>query len=475
MLKYIPIFKQHFSTPPLSFLVTVAVAFLFGAVVGITNFLVGVAIIGALIMFIAIILMQDEFMAVVVLIVKLYVDFYLGLAFVAQIITLALLGIAFLTRSASRPWIVPRGLWIWLLFISISIFPALRGINALDSAYYYFNSIFFPLIIFWLGMLLARDALRMQRFFKMVAAFGAFVAAVTILQYLNGMLLFKSARYDAALASLANYQLDTSGVSRAGAYLINPDSNGAFLALMLLIPIGLLATNLSFTEKIICCLEIALLSFALLTTYSTAGWIGAFVGILLFLVLVGNTKYRLQFLAFCALTILLLVLFFPAQINLQLQHATAPSETRLRIAAWQTGIQVIRAFPLGGLGIGRYVYYQRADPYRVPEQFVPLDHPHNSYLELAALGGIPVSALFIVLLLFAMVLALRNWVQSNSSMRSLLAIGLAVTIALTFNSLANPGWTLPPLSSIGWLVLGVVSSPLIVKNPQNVAERIDKK
>ena len=92
---------------------------------------------------------------------------------------------------------------------------------------------------------------------------------------------------------------------------------------------------------------------------------------------------------------------------------------------------MIRAFPFTGLGMGRYVYFERANPYRVFEQYVPLDHPHNSFLELAALGGIQVSVIFTLLILLGLWHSLKKWTQSSPRTRTLIATGMAVVVALT--------------------------------------------
>nr|MBA2677315.1 O-antigen ligase family protein [Ktedonobacteraceae bacterium] len=148
-------------------------------------------------------------------------------------------------------------------------------------------------------------------------------------------------------------------------------------------------------------------------------------------------------------------------IALQLQHATNPIEIPLRLGAWQTAIQVIQAFPLTGVGLGYQAYILRAEPYRVPTQFVPLAHPHNSYLELGAMGGLLLLCVFMALLFFALRQTWRHWLLLDTRGRSLLAGGIGAIIALSINSLSVNVWTLPPLAAMGWLILGVISSPLL--------------
>jgi hypothetical protein len=74
---------------------------------------------------------------------------------------------------------------------------------------------------------------------------------------------------------------------------------------------------------------------------------------------------------------------------------------------------------------------------------------------------LPVLGVFLALLACALWLALRNWKSADPRTRVLLAAGIAGTIALSFNSWLNEGWTLPPLAALGWMNLGMIGSPLL--------------
>jgi len=79
---------------------------------------------------------------------------------------------------------------------------------------------------------------------------------------------------------------------------------------------------------------------------------------------------------------------------------------------------------------------------------------------------------FLALLLFALWQAWRNWIQVDKDTRCLLGGGIATIVALSVNSVSINGWTLPPLAAIGWLVLGAISSFMIIrKQPDRVIER----
>ena len=196
-------------------------------------------------------------------------------------------------------------------------------------------------------------------------------------------------------------------------------------------------------------------------TYSNGAWIGAFSGLVVFILLVGKFSYRLQLVIFVALVSLIIVLWFPQQVTLQFQHASDGTELSLREGAWETALQIIKALPFTGVGLGLFAYLDKENAFRVPKQYIPLAHPHNSYLELGAMGGLQVVLLFIILLVLALCSSMLNWKRVAVEHRPLFAGGIASIIALTINSLSINGWTLPPLTALGWLILGILSSPLI--------------
>ncbi len=428
------------------------------------DLVIWVTLVGILISALILLLRLNELATTAVIAINIVVDSYLNLFFVSLILALVILLILFLGRSSRYPWVAPRALWLWALFLVLAIFPATQTIIPFDGIQYYLNDFLAAFIIFWLGTEIARDITRVRYLFGLLAVFGAFVAIVTIIQAITGVMLFSRS----SLQDVRSYQL-VSDVSRYGAFLINPDSNACFLAMLLLIALGLLIEVPSLLRKAFYLILAFLILLALLFTYSTEGALGALAGIVTLIVLAGRTRIRIFFLLLIFGVAIVVIVFLPAQVGHLLQHASDPSELSLREGAWQTGIRVIQAFPLTGVGLGGYVYRVRAEPYRVPAQYIVLDHPHNAYLEFAALAGLPVLIVFLTLLVLFLRLALRNWMQADIRDRPLLGTGVAVVTVLSFFSLSDAGWTFPPLLALGWLVLGVISSPLLTKSRNSQA------
>lgn len=423
-------------------------------------------VIGVIVIALIILLRQDELAVTVVIAIDLCVDWYLGVYFISQLLALALLVIFFLARSPRYTWAEPRALWLWVLFLALAIFPAIRGaLTPRDILLYYPNIVFGAFIMFWLGTVIARNPANIRLFFQILSVFAALIALHAIIQAITGVTLFGVSRVNDYVASQSNYNLNVAtNVARIGSFFIQPDFSGVFFGMMVFIPLGLFVESDFFLGKILYLAEILIILPALLFTYSTGSWIATLVGIIVFVPLVGHTRYRIQIPAFMIVAATVLLVAFPSQINLLLQHALDPNGLILRNGIWTTGIRVIQAFPLTGVGLGHLAYQERSVPYLALAQNPPVDHPHNSYLEWGAMAGLPVLLVFLALLSFALWQALHNWVRADARTRSLLGAGIAAIIALSVNSWSINGWTLPPIAATGWTILGIISSPLLRKS-----------
>lgn len=449
--------------------IAMLIAFLTG---GLIIFIEPFFIVGVLALILILLLRQYELAVVLVLTVSLYVDWYLDYRVGALILSLVLLVVLFLDRSPQRPWTEPRAWWLWALFLGLSIFPAIRGaLTVHDLVLYYPSVIFGALIMFWLGLLIGRDETSIRRFFIILAGFATLIAIHTIIQSVTGITLLQSQAAIDYLESVSNYQLPGESVYRLGSFFIQPNFNGMFLAMMAFISLGLLIESRSAWAKLLFVGETLLILTGLLFTYSASAWLGAGVAIAFFVLFVGNNRYRLQIPLFLLIAVAVLLIWFPSQVNLLVQHASDPAELQLRNAVWETALRVIVAYPLTGVGLGHQAYLERAEPFRVIGQMFPYDHPHNSYLEWGAMAGLPVLFVFLLLLTFTLWQAVRNWAIASPRTRSLLGAGIASVIVLCFTSWSNQGWTLPPLAACGWILLGCMTSPLLRKSLLKERER----
>ena len=113
----------------------------------------------------------------------------------------------------------------------------------------------------------------------------------------------------------------------------------------------------------------------------------------------------------------IIVLLLSASLLVMPQHIKARFQTMIehpvgfmgeRPQWWQTSLELIRKYPLTGIGLGRFRYeYQRNGP---PEQYNIPYHAHNIYLHIAVEHGIPSLLIFLwmVRIIWRQVFAMRQ-------------------------------------------------------------------
>lgn len=448
--------------------------------------IISMGVISLLLMVPIIALGEYELAATFCIVVHLYVDWYLGARFVALGLILVLLLVYYRTRSPQQIWVFPRLRGFWLLLVLLAIFPALRGYTLQDGATYYLTVLLTPIFAFWLGNLLAQDKTRIERLFQFLSGFGALLAILALIQVVTGKLLFSSPRFDQYLAQTADFQLAKGGgIHRTGTFFINPDTNGTFFAVIGFLPLGLFFASTTRRAKLFYLIETFLIALALLSSYSVGAWIAGAVALLLFFVMLGNVRLRwlvpgliALILTILALLVSMILMFsFRTPLSIRLRHIATLHDLAERVIGWQVATRVIEAFPLTGLGLGTYAYRYRAPAFRVQSSYyIPLAHPHNSFLEIAAMGGIPLLLVFLALLCLGIWWARRNRAQAEGQTRILLTGSIAAVIAMCANSFSSNSWTLAPLAALGWLILGVVSSPLLAnKSSRSETEEQEQK
>jgi O-antigen ligase len=425
----------------------------------------GTMMIVGLVLGIVVVLRFDALAVTLIVAIHLYIDWYLGLHLIAPGLSLILLIVYHFTKRSLHVWIFPRFCWLWTAFLVLTIYPSICGglLMTYDAASFYPSDILGAFLIYWLGNIIASNKVRLRIFFVIFTYFAVVLALHTLYQSVTGTILFASSRVNDFLASsdVAYYQFTGTTVRRTGSFFIDPNWNGAFFAFVFFLPLGLFVCDTTFWQKLCALFAMIIIVLALMCTYSTGAWFSFITGLVVFIIFVGKSYYYilLPIIALCIAGSMMMI--FPNQIALQLQHIGANNELSLRLAAWKTALRIIQAYPWTGVGLGHQAYLIRSNSYRVPEQFIPLSHPHNSYLEWAAMAGIPILILFVALVLSALWLALRNWRSADMSLRSLIGAGIASTITLSINSISINGWTHFALAMIGWLILGVIASPLM--------------
>lgn len=404
-----------------------------------------------------------EWVVGITLTISVLIDWYqlIDIRFPIFSTSIALLAciMVLLERIVSRSLTVSYYWLLWGMLLILGIPPILWAVIVPEAIIYYLQIFFTPMLLFVLGALIGQNIVRVRLMLGIVAGIGTIIALHTIITAITGTFLLETSGISSYLSSVNDFTL-ASGVSRVGSFLRNPDWNGTFLAMLVFIPIGLLLTTPSRLAKLFYLGEIIAILLALLFTYSTASWLALGFGIIPLLLLSTRGMQRISFPVLLLVAVGSIFILFPHERDVFVQHLNDSSDAQLRLGAWETAIRVIMAHPLNGVGLGLTSYLQRAEPYRVPLQYISLAHPHNTYLELASLAGLPTLIVFLSLLGVSLRQAFKNYRRVDIQSRPLFGAAIAAIIAFSFNCLTINGWTLPPLANFAWLILAVIASPI---------------
>ncbi|MGZ3663138.1 MAG: O-antigen ligase family protein [Ktedonobacterales bacterium] len=432
-------------------------------VLAVTGVLAGLCILGTLLY-----RHQDALVATISIGMGLLVDWYeflpwpLGvrLPVAAGVVALAAVSYRFLTRSSKRQWAMPPLFALWLILAIIAAPAIPEGDLLSESIDYYLWFMIIPVLMYMLGMFIAEDTVQFRRLFTLLSTLGTLVALHTLLYVWTGVFILETAYARSNLQTHYNFLLQGTNMSRAGSFLLNPDSNGTFLAVILVLPLALCLQSSSWKARIFYGIETLLIGDALLATYSIGAMAGAAVGLLAFALCLPGARLRIVLIAIMCGAIVLFRALLPSQLDLLVQHASS-GELAFRATIWQGTLHMIEANPITGIGLGQRTYMAEATVYRIPQEGTAVPTAHNSYLELAALAGLPVLGVYLTLLVATTWRAVRNVRRAEGWQRIMLAATIGAAVALTVNSTEGIGWTLGPVAWVAWILLGTASSPFL--------------
>jgi len=176
-------------------------------------------------------------------------------------------------------------------------------------------------------------------------------------------------------------------------------------------------------------LSAALIALGLLAAFTRGVWLGAFAGLVY---LLGRSKPRALWLL--PVAALLLYILSPSWLQRRtssLIETAADSSNQSRVVMFWTGLNMIAANPLLGVGPERVeAEFLRYKPAAMPLPEAWYGHLHNNYLQLAAERGIP-ALLFWLWVLFEVFRASLILARGTSPEASTLGqAGIAMTVGL---------------------------------------------
>lgn len=425
-------------------------------------------IIVALILAVIFLFRRNEVTASLIVVAEVLLDWseLLGAPLYWPLISLVcasiLLVALFLTRSEDHPWIAMPYFWIPALILALGLYPTYHALERGAAIQYYLEVLCAPMIMYVVGAQVTLDRQKLRTLLSVLSGFGAFIGLHSILMTGFGIFLFEPDALKSYLMTVNYFALANSTIHRASSFLTNPDSNGAFLAMMLALTLGLAWSAKTWPTRILYVAELALTAVGLVCTFSNGSLLAIAPSLVVFILIAADTmKRRLIAIGGALVAVAGVLAVKPSLVLILLDHASTQGSTSLRLGAWETGIKVMLSHPLTGVGLGYATYIARAEPYRVPLQYRPLAHPHDAFLELGAMAGIPMMLSFIALLALSARQGIRLLRSVDPQMRIMVAGVLCCVLSLTLNSFTANAWTLPPLAMLGWLLMGAISSPAL--------------
>lgn len=192
------------------------------------------------------------------------------------------------------------------------------------------------------------------------------------------------------VASYGIFEYLIGNTGRAVSFFGNPNYLSVYLLIFIPIALGLATeTGLPKFKRCLAGIVFIACSAAILLTLSRGAWVGITIALIFFSIL----KDR-RFLVLFLVIILLIPFLAPEEVINRIKTITSIESNMDRINLWSTTIEMIKDYPILGVGIGNFrpVY----------AKYVPVDwkaHSHNIFLQFTVELGI-LGLLFIIYFLY---------------------------------------------------------------------------
>lgn len=253
-----------------------------------------------------------------------------------------------LKKMASRRWSLPRHsltlpLWLWFGAMIVSMLANLDDYapRELLSGWLYTLRWLEYAALFWIALDYCRQPQRAGRYLMLILFTGVSTAVLGFIQlYIWPDFSFMVPQgWDPHVGRLLSTWFD-------------PNFLGGYLALLITITLAM-ALNKDFIAARWWWLAIALMSVALVLTYSRSGYVALVIGAGLVTIIRSRTIFFLGLAAFVAI-----ILFVPRVQERVIGIRNIDETAKLRLVSWNNAFDVIRDHPVIGVGHNLYRYVQ---------------------------------------------------------------------------------------------------------------------
>lgn len=351
-----------------------------------------------------------------------------------------------------------------LIYFLLFAFSALRGIT-LESGIFNFRRLIVPQIVTFLVV---------QRGFEKREDYERFLFYFMTLLLIISIFTFWDLFFDRWLLKSESLYTATYGSSRRqgrfGSIFMNPNYLGGFIVLVFpVIFVRALMEKKHLWKKIYCWAAVFGIVFALVETQSRGPFLGFVISLGVYFLIPSK---RFPFSKRIGMLFLFLVVFYIFMPGF-FKHATERfiyvdeemSEEHIsRKVTWMFTLDLIRHYPVFGIGLGEPQYIQKMSDFGFKEEYLtkPLDNAHNSYLQIAVHAGVPAFLMFMIfntlIIKQGVFRAIRSGTQDFSFYAAGLAAGLIGFLACIYVDMQMFTMSVAPAY---WMFFGLLYSLVI--------------
>lgn len=252
----------------------------------------------------------------------------------------------------------------------------------------------------------------------------------------------------------------------------NPNILAEYLVMVIPLSVAVFWNTKNLFKKFVFLGTTLVMMLAVVLTMSRGGWVGFAFSALVFVLLIEKR------LLLAAIPIIMGAIFFLPQtiMNRILSIGNfADSSNAYRIEMWQITRDIIRDYPIAGVGFGHQPFKQVFETYI---RTMPTFHAHNTYLQTMAEMGIPGFLVFMFLLFVIFKYGINHLVKSEDKYIKVMAAGILSGLGGVF---AHGGVEnilyLPRIIITFWMMVGFLLTLIRIKRNHNmgrIMEKIDK-
>ncbi|TJX15196.1 polymerase [Tissierella creatinini] len=231
----------------------------------------------------------------------------------------------------------------------------------------------------------------------------------------------------------------------------NPNILAEYLIMIIPLSVSLFWYTKKISKKIVFLGTTLIMILAMLMTLSRGSWVGFAFSAFVFILLLEK-----RLLLLVVPISLGAVYFLPQSILNRIMSIGnfADSSIAYRFTMWEITMDIIRDYPIAGVGFGHLPFKQIFETYI---RTMPIYHSHNTYLQTAVEMGIPGLLAFLFLLFILFKYGILKLVKSEDRYIRILSAGALSSLGgVLTHGMAENVLYLPRIIFTFWIVVGLI-------------------